>query len=448
MNYLMHSSMTAVLALGLLIGPAGTGCSKAATESPVDAAQEVPSVGTPIAPTREVAAGPGREEETGEAKDPQYMGTLSPEVESLFNLGVEALQAAEPDFELAERNFRRALEINPYVVAARYNLGVVCQRTGREEDAIREYRRALLINPKLEAALVNLGIILYEHGENEEAVKMLERAIAVNLENAMAHLYLGMVLLEQRRGNAAVEHFGLAVEIDPTLSRGHLELGRIYLASGKGNEGKMALLQAFRSGTLDGPCLVDMGNLCLGANFLELAVNSYEKAIELGSGSAAIYNNLGVIYRRQGEYAKARESFNRAIETSQNLTSVFNNLGVLDILEERYEAALTNYEKALKINPDLTGTLFNIGLLYHLYLDDPRQAALYYRRYLDAGGEEADQVREWLWAIEESLIEQELTSDELEQEEVFPPGEQSPHGEQSPPVEEAPEEKIPPPDTQ
>ena len=126
MNRSKYSRVAALLFLGLLIVPGGPGCSKAATEAPIDAAQEVPTIGTPTAPTREAAASPGREEGTGEAKDPPDMGTISPEVESLFNLGVEALQAAEPDFELAERNFRRALEINPYVVAARYNLGVVC----------------------------------------------------------------------------------------------------------------------------------------------------------------------------------------------------------------------------------------------------------------------------------------------------------------------------------
>jgi len=201
----------------------------------------------------------------------------------------------------------------------------------------------------------------------------------------------------------------------------------------------MAMVQAIRAGMLDGPGLVDMGNLCLGANFLELAVTAYEKAIEAGSGSAAIYNNLGVIYRRRGEYTKARDAFNRAIRASQNLASVFNNLGILDVLEERYEPALTNYKKALKIEPDLTSTLFNIGLLYHLYLNDPGQAAIYYRRYLDAGGEEVEQVSEWLWSIEEALIEEGISTEDLTPEETFPSGVESPA------EEEAPGEEIPPP---
>lgn len=70
----------------------------------------------------------------------------------------------------AEREYRRVLDVCEHALAA-YNLGVLLEDTGREEDAIRSYGRALAADPKLAEAHFNLARIHERRGEQHAAIR-------------------------------------------------------------------------------------------------------------------------------------------------------------------------------------------------------------------------------------------------------------------------------------
>jgi len=83
------------------------------------------------------------------------------------------LRSRDPQaFTLAERNFKKALEIDPKMFASCNGLGAACKKTGRNAEAIRYWRRALEIKPDYDLPLVNLGITLLEEGSPAEALKL------------------------------------------------------------------------------------------------------------------------------------------------------------------------------------------------------------------------------------------------------------------------------------
>jgi arylsulfatase A-like enzyme/Flp pilus assembly protein TadD len=74
------------------------------------------------------------------------------------------------DLAEAERNFKKALEIDPRLFSAWNGLGIISKKAGRNAEAIVHWRKALEINPDFDLALINLGITLLEEGLATEAL--------------------------------------------------------------------------------------------------------------------------------------------------------------------------------------------------------------------------------------------------------------------------------------
>ena len=96
--------------------------------------------------------------------------------------------------------------------------------------------------------------------------------------------------------------------------------------------------------------------------------------------TAESYNNIGVVYRIQGDYAKALEYYGKASgiwarvlgPDYPSTASSYNNIGVVYYVQGDYAKALEYYGKALDIrervlgpdHPDTAGSYNNIGLVY------------------------------------------------------------------------------------
>lgn len=73
------------------------------------------------------------------------------------------------DAALCERWLRRAVEVSPSHVDSHYLLGLLCEREGRDEDAIASYRRALDADPATRKVLQKLAELCVRRGELEPA---------------------------------------------------------------------------------------------------------------------------------------------------------------------------------------------------------------------------------------------------------------------------------------
>jgi len=76
----------------------------------------------------------------------------------------------EQELIQAERNFKKALEIDPRLFSACNGLGIAFRKSGRKAEAIACWRKALAIKPDFDLALINLGITLLEEGRAGEAL--------------------------------------------------------------------------------------------------------------------------------------------------------------------------------------------------------------------------------------------------------------------------------------
>lgn len=136
--------------------------------------------------------------------------------------------AAEEAFEMAARYFadgssldlgdedqqhaavlayRRALALDPRMVAALVNLANLHYAQDAIAEAEALYEKALTIEPTCFEAQFNLGNVYHDTGRFEEAVRCYIQALAVDTGYADAHFYLAVTLEKLGRSGEARPHW-------------------------------------------------------------------------------------------------------------------------------------------------------------------------------------------------------------------------------------------------
>jgi tetratricopeptide (TPR) repeat protein len=107
---------------------------------------------------------------------------------------------AEAALLQAER-FLASAECESDIPEVHIGLGILCQKSGRSQDAIAEYRRALQLNPESPVAHNNLGAALVSAGALEEAKEHFRAVLRIQPANVQARQILQE--LQARRINGA-----------------------------------------------------------------------------------------------------------------------------------------------------------------------------------------------------------------------------------------------------
>ena len=216
-----------------------------------------------------------REVSYGEAED-AYFGKDYEEAVKLFNAYTErnsenpwghymlALSAWKMgDYQLAEENFTRALELDPGHLKSRINLSRVYLDTGKAGEAIviletvideepvyadayhlaarayrqlgetdkavDSYRKAIQIDNSHVWAMNNLGLIYIREGEFEKALAPLARAAVLRDDIAVIQNNLGIALENTGHYREAENAYAAAVNLDKSHDRAYNSLCRVEL---------------------------------------------------------------------------------------------------------------------------------------------------------------------------------------------------------------------------
>jgi DNA-binding winged helix-turn-helix (wHTH) protein/TolB-like protein len=102
----------------------------------------------------------------------------------------QILHMYEWDWSGAERELRRALELDPNSSVARQHLGLLLVDTGRFDEAADEMARAIEIDPLSLPANRDLGQVLFFSGQYDPAIKQLLKAHDLDPNFATVHHFL------------------------------------------------------------------------------------------------------------------------------------------------------------------------------------------------------------------------------------------------------------------
>ncbi len=87
-------------------------------------------------------------------------------------------------YQMAEKNYQKAVQIDPHYAEAHSNLGFSYRKQGKFEQAVKAYKRAIDLNPKLAEAHEYLGEAYVEMGQIDLAERQLKVLRELGLEEA------------------------------------------------------------------------------------------------------------------------------------------------------------------------------------------------------------------------------------------------------------------------
>src|SRR5688572_1333988 len=112
----------------------------------------------------------------------------------------------EWDFDRADREYRRAIDLTPTSAWAHIEYAKVLNGLDRTEAAEAELQRALRLDPTNSHFLMMEGVFRLRSGRLAAADSALARALAIDPQNWVAHIILSQTALKAGNGSAAVAH--------------------------------------------------------------------------------------------------------------------------------------------------------------------------------------------------------------------------------------------------
>ncbi len=283
--------------------------------------------------------------------------------------------------------FRKAVEIDPNLWEAHYNLGVLLRRRGELDEAAAAFQRALAINPTASEPLLASAEVAYAQGELEEAAERLEALVARAPDDLAARVALAVTLRERERYQPALEQAREVLIRDPSNVRALLEVGRIYRAREQYDVAQLVLGKALQltgedDATLRAEIQNEQGLLELDRGDTQAAFLAFDAAIALDASYKPARMNMGSVLLHAGDYAGAQAQYEAVLEQDRDDLSARVALGIAFRGQGEMRKARREYERVLRVDPDHPDALLNLGILRAEFVDERPQSRANFEHFL------------------------------------------------------------------
>ncbi|MGB8062782.1 MAG: tetratricopeptide repeat protein [Candidatus Sulfotelmatobacter sp.] len=199
----------------------------------------------------------------------------------------------------SETLFRHALQVTVHNGVAENSLGVALMDKGEADAAFPHFQSAVQYNPELGDAYYNMGILLHRQNRLAEAADEYRLAIAHTsdiIEAAQAHYNLGVVymLLGVNNLPAAKSELDEAIHLNPDEANSYIARGTLELQSRQFDD----------------------------------AIRDFDQA-NLRSPSAFTFYSLGLAQEAKGNIEKARVAYESALQLAPNMEEASKELASL-----------------------------------------------------------------------------------------------------------------------
>jgi tetratricopeptide (TPR) repeat protein len=255
-------------------------------------------------------------------------------------------QSEAGEYALAERSFRRALELAPDQPLLLVNLATLLRKVARVPEALVLFQRATEVAPQMGKAWLELGNTLFDLGLVDKAVPALERAVQVQADSVMSWSALGSAYRILDRWEAAEAAFTKALKLAPGYSAGWVNLGAVMRLRGRADDAIGCFQRAAAAG-YKGPELADaMAGALLDQGHVDKALEQATRVVEAEPGFVPGHVTLAHLLWEYGpRLAPGRD----AIDTFRGAARARPDDSALSLEFARFLMAAGQPEEALEI---------------------------------------------------------------------------------------------------
>ena len=208
---------------------------------------------------------------------------LDPELAEAHAAMGQVLVPSEADWAGADREFKRAVELNPSVVDTCACYALLLTAMGRSMEALAVAERALLANPLDSFVHAVHGVVLYQARRFSEAEPEFRRALELDSQQRLATTALAQLYEATDRAQKAIEL------LDRPEFSGSPELGLAFAAAGRAADARRIVETLVKAPE---PRFVGIGAIYIALGDVDRGLDWVQKSIDARELSAPGFREI------------------------------------------------------------------------------------------------------------------------------------------------------------
>jgi tetratricopeptide (TPR) repeat protein len=246
---------------------------------------------------------------------------ISQKAMKLFEAAAKAYQKQQKsgryDYNGLLAGFQKALDQDPKLAEAHYNLGSIHEAMRHLNEAESHYRKAIEIRPDLTLAYANLGALLTQKGKKEKALAVYQKALSKDANNSPVLLNLASIYRHQKKYDLAIKNAAKVLVRDPTNIGAYRIMASVYNDQGD----------------------LDMAHLiCL-------------RGLQVKGDDPRLHNTLGVVLLKLKRVPEALNEFRTALKHAPDMLTTRLNIAKIALDYRDFRVARGEFEKILEYSP-------------------------------------------------------------------------------------------------
>jgi predicted AlkP superfamily phosphohydrolase/phosphomutase/Tfp pilus assembly protein PilF len=290
--------------------------------------------------------------------------TVDPaQLTNVNNLGLVYYELKE--YEKAEAEFLKALQLRSDYVDALHNLALVYMAQGKGELALQYAAKMLTSSMSIGEQEYIFIIKLGERfGYLAELEKILQHQIKENPDKIEPLIALGKLYWYLKRNEQAEAAYKKALLLKPDAQMPLLEMFDYLIKQNRVDEAKQLLAKAIEQDTTNAFLITKLGTIHLQQGNFLAAQKEFEKAAKLEPEQFEPLFYLGLTYASQGKLWEAVDSFEKVLQFYPDNYDALLNLGATFAKLRELDRALATFKKAYSLGPKTPMLLNSLGMVY------------------------------------------------------------------------------------
>jgi tetratricopeptide (TPR) repeat protein len=273
-------------------------------------------------------------------------------------------QNSKESLNLAEKNLKKALELNPNFPDVVSALGDYYLKTGNEELALEKWQEAKRGNEKLEPAYISQARYYRSKRQYEKATIEYEDAISLkSMQIGRRYLELGDMFVEKGDLSNAEEMLIRAKTYEPKIGMIYYKLGQIYAKKGDRDQAIRFYRDGRKYDSNNAQVAYELAVIFLEKNETKYALLSVERGLTAENVDPKITKEF---------LSRTDKGVTQGVDYLANLsdTSLSNNfyllyfLGKIYLKQKNDELALKYFKQASTMPNPNADVFYQLGLLY------------------------------------------------------------------------------------
>ena len=206
---------------------------------------------------------------------------LDDQLAEAHNSLARILYLFDRDWEGADKEFERAVELNHNYAPAHHWYSMYLALKGRNEQALAEAEKAYELDPLSAVVGANLAKILQEAGQSDKAIEQAKKTLDLEPDSAVTHAVLGLAYQDKRMYSEAIAEYKRALQLGGSPAEIRGLLGNAYAVSGNRTDAEKMIAELKSLWPEHTRAALDLAVVFSGLGDKENALYWLEKAQEM-----------------------------------------------------------------------------------------------------------------------------------------------------------------------